>query len=123
MVDSRKYNSGSYITVATLGDEVFRGVITSVEEGKYDKLDLTFESEEKLSLNNTNLKTLQNAYGFETDGWPGKEVKLVVGELTFANKPVESVLLTPITPPNKGKKSARNRNQEPVDDNIPFSDR
>ena len=52
MVDSRKYNSGSYITVATLGDEVFRGIITSVEEGKYDKLDLTFESEEKLSLNN-----------------------------------------------------------------------
>jgi hypothetical protein len=99
-MDTSSFSNSAFITVAALGEEVLdEEFIAEVGVGKFGKLVLTFRSGRKLSLNKTNLKTLQKAYGMNSDDWIGKHVKLYVGELMGESGPVDSVLLAPVSPP------------------------
>src|SRR5262245_2326217 len=104
-MDSSKFSNSTRITVNSLGDDVRQETIVEAEVGQFKKLELVLRSGGRFSLNATNLKKMQKAYGKETDDWMGKEVKLVVGEVTFKGEQVESVVLTPVTPPTANRKS------------------
>src|SRR5215510_7809104 len=97
MVDIAKYLNGTHITAKELAHDTRIETIANVQEGQFEKLDLVFESKDKLSLNTTNLRTMRKHYGAETDLWVGKKVTLVVGELTFRGKSVDSVLIVPVS--------------------------
>jgi hypothetical protein len=96
--------------------------ITGVAEGKYDKLDLTFDDESKLSLNATNGKAITRAWGYETSAWLHKKVELAAGRTTFKGEPQETILLRPVTPatPAHEKSPARTPKPDISDDPIPF---
>jgi hypothetical protein len=72
--------------------------IAKVEEGRYDKPVLVFDNGERLTLSETNNLILQGAYGPDSDHWTGKKVELAVGELTYNKKPVEAIIVKPISP-------------------------
>jgi hypothetical protein len=58
-----------------------------------------FKSGDILSLNATNVKILQKAYGVDSDLWIGKKVELYAGEVEYQKKMQPSVLIRPISPP------------------------
>jgi hypothetical protein len=97
-MDVRKYLGRSFIKVDDVRDCSLQLQIADVKEGKFDKLDVSFETSETLSLNATNTKILVHAYGPNSDGWIGKQIELTLGTVRFQNKPQETVIVKPISP-------------------------
>jgi hypothetical protein len=97
-VDMRKYSGESFIKLNDVRDGPLQETIAGVKSGKYDTANLVFESGSALSLNATNNSTLIRAYGPNSDDWIGKEVELFAGEVEFQNKPLDAVLVRPISP-------------------------
>ncbi len=75
-MDMRDYAGSSFITVESLRDGPRRKTIVSVAPGKYDKPVATFESGDQFALNKTNIRTLINAYGEDSQDWTGYAVEL-----------------------------------------------
>ena len=98
-MDMRKYAGVNFLKVDDVRDVPLRGTIASVKIGKYDKPDMFLEFGDCLSLNATNTHTLIRAFGPNSDDWIGREVELHVGEIEFQNKPIDAVLVRPISPP------------------------
>ncbi|MHC2292887.1 hypothetical protein [Bradyrhizobium barranii] len=121
MIDMRKYASETYVTIPDVRGGSLSEKIANAREGKYDKPEIVFESGDVLSLNATNRKTLMRAYGPTSDTWIGKEVELVLGEVTFENKPQEAVIVRPISPPlTTEEKTAAAAVGSDMNDDIPF---
>jgi hypothetical protein len=102
--------------------ETIKLTIDSVDEGDYG-LVLTFVDGSKLTLNLTNGRRLEQAFGDETDLWLGKVVELSRGEAPFKGEMVHSIVLTPVSPPlSKDEQiSLLPKNPNPIDDSdIPF---
>jgi hypothetical protein len=108
----RKYSGQRYFNVENVGERHLKRTIADVREGKFDKLDLIFTTGEILSLNTTNNNTLLDAYGASSDNLIDKEIELYVGSIKFNGVDRDSVLVKPISPPDK----------QPIDmgDEIPF---
>jgi hypothetical protein len=123
MVDVRKYFSASFVTLKDVADGPIRGTIADVAEGKFGKLDISFEEGIKLSLNATNGHELSRAYGTDTDDWLGHEIELYAGEVEYQGKPQAGVRVKPISlkklPPKPAAKKPRN-NDDMSGDDIPF---
>jgi hypothetical protein len=85
-MDTRKYAGPTFIGVGDVNGVALREQIAVVNTGKYDKLNVVFESGDILSLNATNVKILQKAYGFDSDLWIGKEIELYAGEVEYQKK-------------------------------------
>jgi hypothetical protein len=92
--------------------------ILDVKEGNYDKPTLHFDDGTCLDCNATNGRALARAYGYESDDWIDKEVKLVVGEILYQGKPQEAILITPISPAIEHK--APPKRQDDPSDSAPF---
>jgi len=75
-----------------------RLVITDIEDGKYDRANLSFDDGTRLSCNTTGMRALARAYGTESDTWIGKEVELSVGKTEIDGEMQEMILVTPISP-------------------------
>jgi hypothetical protein len=75
-----------------------REIIAGVSKGKFDKLELTFESGNVLSLNGTNTKTLRRAYGRDSDALIGKEIELFLGTIPYNGTDNDAVLVKAISP-------------------------
>jgi hypothetical protein len=114
----RKFNGESFLKVSDVRDEPLRETIANVKVGKFDKPNLVFETGELLSLNATNNHTLIRAYGPNSDDWTGKEVELYAGEIEFEKKPVDAILVRPISPPLAASKQTKPHNK--MDDEIPY---
>ena len=100
MIDMRKYGGGDYITVDDVRDGPLQNMkIADVKDGRFDKPDLYFETDQILSLNATNRKTLVRTYGPNSDAWIGKLVDLKLGETAYQGKQQELVIVQPISPP------------------------
>jgi hypothetical protein len=98
-MDASKYLTGSFLRVDDLKESgPIRVRITNISEGQYGKLDVTLDDGDKLSINQTNNRTLVKAYGRETDDWLGMEIELYLGEVKFKGKPQEAILVKPISP-------------------------
>ena len=115
-----------FIKVGDLADGPRRDAIMSIRPGNFGKPDVEFQGGGTLSLNQTNLRTLANAWGTETDDWIGKEIELYVGETVYNNQRRDSVLLRPISPamPMSERKPPAPKPQRPLaddmSDEIPF---
>ena len=120
-MDMRKYSGANFLKVDDVRAEPLRGTIASVKIGKYDKPDMHLESGDCLSLNATNTHTLIRAYGPNSDDWLGKDIELFVGEIEFEKKPIDAVLVRPISPPLTVKERTKPATgHDEMDDSIPF---
>ena len=100
-MDAREFIGGTFLKPEDIGPTPIVLTITNVAEGKYDKLDLTFDDGSKLSLNATNGKTIARAWGYETAAWLLKQVELRVGTTTYKGEPQDTILLKPLSPVNR----------------------
>jgi hypothetical protein len=108
--DLKKFVGPRFIKPEHVREKPLRDTVAVVKQGKYDKLELVFESGDTLSLNATNTETLMNVYGRNSDRLVGKEIELYFGQLQYNGKDNDAVLVRPITPAEKPD----------YDDEIPF---
>jgi len=118
-IDISKYRKGSWYTLENLGDDVPLEDIIDVEEGQYEKLVLVFKSQNRFSLNGSNLEIMCRHYGEDPRLWISRTVKLIRGERKFNGKMVPSIILVPVSPDVVQEKRGGDVNR-PVDDEIPF---
>jgi hypothetical protein len=117
----RKYSGASFLKINDVRDGPLQETIPGVKSGKYDKANLVFESGSALSLNATNNSTLIRAYGPNSDDWIGKEVELFAGEVEFQNKPLDAVLVKPLSPPLKpSERTKLPPGGDDLNDEIPY---
>ena len=108
-MDMRRFSGASFLKVDDVRGGPLREVIVSIKLGKYDKPDMYFEFGDCLSLNATNNVVLIRAYGPNSDDWIGKEIELFVGEVEFEKKPIDAVLVKPISPALKQQERTSRR--------------
>jgi hypothetical protein len=108
---------GGFLKVEDLNGEPLRATVTKVEEGKYG-LVLTLDNEAQLSLNKTNGKTIQKAWGYESDAWIEKQVELRAGETKYKGEMVPSIILRTISPALS--EAEREASEPDISDDIPF---
>jgi hypothetical protein len=120
-MDMRKYSGANFLKVDDVRAAPLREIIATVKVGKYDKPDLYLESGDCLSLNATNTATLIRAYGPNSDDWLHKEIELFGGEIEFQNKPIDAVLVKPISPVLKQQERTKPpAAHDPMDDEIQY---
>jgi hypothetical protein len=95
-MDIAKFAGRKFVKVADVGNGPLRARIAAVNEGKFEKPDVVFETGDTLSLNTTNARILMRAYGPDSDDWIGKEIELTLGTIEFQNRPQEAVIVKPI---------------------------
>jgi hypothetical protein len=98
-MDMRKYAGSSFLKVEDVRDSTRQDQIVDVTIGDFDKPVLQLASGDKLSLNATNTKALNRAYGWDSAGWSGKTIELYIGQVEFKGQEQDSVLVRPISPP------------------------
>jgi hypothetical protein len=120
-----KYAGASFIGVDDVQDGPIRGTIAAVEHGSFDKPVLTFSNGMKFSLNKTNVGTLIEAWGDESDDYLGEKLEMYLGTIRFKNEDQPAVLVRPLVraagekkvkplkPPKSGSSSD-------IDDVIPY---
>jgi hypothetical protein len=99
--DLKKFVGPRFIKPDHVRDKPLRDTIAVVKQGRFDKLELVFESGDTLSLNATNTETLMNAYGRNSDRLVGKEIELYFGQLQYNGKDNDAVLVKAISPADK----------------------
>ena len=121
-MDTTTFLKGNIITAKGMkeaGEEVIEGlVIADCVNGKFGRPELVFESKDRFSLNDTNLRKMHKHYGTESNAWSGVEIKLVLGEATYEDEQVDSVLLVPVSPDITKEK--RRAAKKAADDADPF---
>ena len=119
-MDTRDYFRGGFLKVEDLDGEPLLATIMKVEDGKYG-LVLTLDNDSQLSLNFTNGKTIQKAWGFESDGWVGKQIELRPGEAKYKGEMVPSIILETISPAvSESDRKALVKPEPDINDDIPF---
>ena len=120
-----KYAGASFIGVDDVQDGPIRGTIAAVDHGSFDKPVMTFSNGMKFSLNKTNVGTLIEALGDESDDWLGEKVELYAGTIRFKNEDQPAVLVRAlpraagekkVKPPKPTKGSP----SSDIDDVIPY---
>jgi hypothetical protein len=75
--------TGKPLTIQLVDLETLRGT---------PKLVVCFkETDKRLVLNRTNLDTLVEAFGDDTDKWIGKKIQLAITKVMYAGKRVDSI--------------------------------
>jgi hypothetical protein len=119
-MDVRKYLGVMFVPLEVLqASGPQQKEIEATEEGKYGKLNLIFTDRSAVSLNATNLRTLVEAFGFETANWPGHSVELAAGELKYDGKFNPAILIAPLESASVEKPSSMPRS-DGMDSDIPF---
>jgi hypothetical protein len=100
-MDMRKFAGESFIKLDDVRDGPLQEIVAAVKDGKFDKPNLVFESGAALSINATNNRILIRSFGPNSDDWIGKEIELFAGTVEFQGRPLDAVLVRPISPPLK----------------------
>jgi hypothetical protein len=120
-IDLRKYAGSQFIRYEDVYESPIEATIIEVALGKYGKLDLTFDSGERFSLNATNTKILMKAYGHADGDLLGQRIRLVAGKTKYEGNWKDSVLVEPVSP---GRSEAERSTPPPpandMNDEIPF---
>lgn len=114
-----------FIKVHHLTDGPRRDVIAAVAQGRFG-LEIEFQDGSKLSLNQTNLRKIADAWSTETDHWLGKEIEMYAGKTQYQGEERDSVLVRAISPalsmaerPKPKPKPKQNFGSE-LNDEVPF---
>lgn len=127
-IDSYITSSG-FITSDTVYGGPIRDTIADCKMGKYEKLNLHLQGGGILGLNQTNLRTLRNAWGPESENWVGKEIELSLGQTKWQGEDKDTVVLRPVSSPTAWNKQAVGQNPltrapassaKDFDDSVPF---
>jgi hypothetical protein len=113
-----------FIKVGDIAGGPRRDVVAYATRNRFGKTDLEMQGGGTLSLNQTNLRTIANAWGNETNDWIGKELEMYVGKVNYQGQDMDSVLVRTISPPIPPRPT-RPKTQPPSrgsfnDDEIPF---
>ena len=120
-MDAREFIGGTFLKPEDIGSTPVVLKIVRVAEGRYEKLDLTFDDGSKLSLNATNGRAIAKAWGYETSAWLHKQVELSVGMTTYKGEPQETVVLRTVSPATPAHERSPARPAKPdISDDIPF---
>lgn len=99
--------------------------------GDDDKMVVYFSGKEKgMVQNKTNATTIADAYGPETEGWDGRQIKLVTAWVDFQGRSVQALR---VRPPDQQNGASQQQNhpaqqshqapiQQPPQQDVPFSD-
>ena len=98
--------------------------IVSVELGQFGKPDLVFEDGDKLGLSATNIRILSDAFGSESDRWPGRIIELYVGPGKYEGENVDMVLvkIAKADEPSIGSAKPATKSAGGMDDEFRFED-
>jgi hypothetical protein len=114
MVDMKSYAGRRFVKVDDVRDGPIEGTIVDISEGEFEKLNLTLDTGDTLSLNKTNTTKLLRAFGTDSDRAIGQMVRLLFGEIKYQNRMQEAVILEPIKIEEKAKGT------DDPDDDPPF---
>ncbi|WP_315730202.1 hypothetical protein [Bradyrhizobium sp. SZCCHNRI2010] len=94
------YAATRFVTLADLAEGPMRAIITAVGMGDFERPIAVLSNGYTVSLNKTAIRVLVEAYG-DGDGtnFVGKEIELLVGEVTMKGKTTPAMRLQPISPP------------------------
>jgi hypothetical protein len=125
-MDVTKYLGSLFLKVEDVRNAHREVLITDCSLGQYDKLDLTFDGGDRLSLNTTNVRTLARAYGRDSDEWVGKTIELYIGKTEYRGEEQDSILVRPVSPATASEKqseaAAPRKLSDDLSDDIPFDD-
>jgi hypothetical protein len=116
MVDMKAFAGRRFVKVDDVRPGPIEGTIVDISEGDYEKLNLTLDTGDTLSLNKTNTTRLMRAFGTDSDRALGQMVRLLLGEVNYAGRMQETVVLEPIVAPDEVEKKPSGD----MDDKIPF---
>jgi hypothetical protein len=112
-----------FIKFQHVADGPRRDVIAAVAPGRFGP-EAEMQGGGTLSLNQTNLRKLADAWGTETDRWIGKEVELYAGKTRYQGEDRDSVLVRTISPAlTMAERAAAKPKQtlkHDLNDEIPF---
>ena len=114
MVDMKSYAGRRFVKVDDVRDGPIEGTIVDISEGEFEKLNLTLDTGDTLSLNKTNTTKLLRAFGTDSDRAIGQMVRLLFGEIKYQNRMQEAVILEPIKIEEKAKGHGRSRRRSPI---------
>jgi len=92
-MDMSKFAGPHFLNLDDLANGPLEEKIIDVQEGRYGRPDLYFESGNRLSLNATNVRTLIRLWGKDSQNYIDKTVKLYIGDVPFEGKPQPTVLI------------------------------
>jgi hypothetical protein len=107
-----------YLSAADIGDSKptviiagFEMIDLETDDGMESKPFLTFKGAKKgMILNKTNANAIQDLYGFDTDAWIGKAIKLIVTRVDYQGRRVPALR---IDPPDRTTAAPGMREQAP----------
>jgi hypothetical protein len=104
-VSEIKASQRRYLQTATVKAQPIVATISNLEmetvgqgaEAKTKPV-LYLENEKPIVLNASNLETLSDAFGDDTDAWPGHKIKVRCVKTQFQGKTVDGLRVEPIVP-------------------------
>jgi hypothetical protein len=90
------YAGKHFVKIDDVRDGPIEGTIVDISAGEYEKLNLTLDTGDCLSLNKTNTTRLVRAFGADSDRAIGQMVRLFLGEIKYQGRMQEAVVLEPI---------------------------
>jgi hypothetical protein len=123
MVSLKEYTGSRFITVDDVRDGPITDTIAGVVQGRFDKLNIVFESGGRLALNKTNARILRKLFGDDTDLAVGQEIKMYLGQIKYQGADHDAVLIrAPEEVETKAEKKPSSESGDTGDmsDEIPF---
>ena len=125
-MDMGKYAGDAYRRVEDVRESgPLQAKITTIEDGAFDKPVAVLSDGTSVQLNQSNVRTLIRAWGKNSDDWIGKEIELAIGQITYNEKLVDTIVIKPISPaiPMKERSTppaASAPSRAELDDDLPF---
>ena len=116
MASLKEYTGSNFITVNDVRDGPITDTIADVVQGKFEKLNVVFESGNRLGLNKTNARILRKLFGDDTDLAIGRTIEMYLGQIRYQGDDHDSVLIRPIAPPDEPEA----KKDGDMDDATPF---
>jgi hypothetical protein len=79
-IDARKYAGSRFLKLEDVRDKTLVEQIAAVNMGKWDRLNLVFESGSQIGLNTASVRALMDVFGYECDDWKGRWVEIYAGQ-------------------------------------------
>jgi hypothetical protein len=96
-MDMSRYAGSSFLKPEHLADGPRVETITNIQDGRFDRPKLAFESGEKLSLNIANTRALCRVFGPNSHDWLKKTVELSAGTTEFKGETVATIIVRPVS--------------------------
>jgi hypothetical protein len=120
-VSEIKASQRRYLQTATVKAQPIVATISSLEmetvgqgtEAKTKPV-LYLEGEKPMVLNASNLETLSDAFGDDTDNWPGHKIRVRCVKTQYQGKAVDGLRVEPIVP----KPAAKAATKDEMNDEI-----